>query len=224
MRKLLTPYSRALTITQSPSVIRSYSLESIMKSAPGERVESVYKTKYEFSACFENNFLVLPGGKTVVGVNGENLSNLIAENIASNKGHTFGNHLGTINTLLYDQITESLLAGDQYGHVVQYKRKGSGFSLVKIYRRLGLDSVNCSAQVGGFAFFGGKKDFLGAIDIRKREDCRLKKQILFSSSFSLQVCRGPNQKVYLSVGGEKQKSDYFEKPGLLKTRSSFCTG
>lgn len=175
-----------------------------MKSAPGERVESVYKTKYEFSACFENNFLVLPGGKTVVGVNGENLSNLIAENIASNKGHTFGNHLGTINTLLYDQITESLLAGDQYGHVVQYKRKGSGFSLVKIYRRLGLDSVNCSAQVGGFAFFGGKKDFLGAIDIRKREDCRLKKQILFSSSFSLQVCRGPNQKVYLSVGGENK--------------------
>ena len=127
-----------------------------MKSKSCEKVRFTNQTKNQFFALFENNFLVLPDGKTIVGPDKNNQKTIITEDIITNKATIFGKHEGRIRTLLYDQVTQSLFAGDYCGRIKQYKRSSSthAFSLVKDYGDVGIYSVYSSAQVGRFALFG----------------------------------------------------------------------
>lgn len=151
----------------------------------------------------ENNFLVLPDGKTIIGVKQLSKNSLLTEDIITNKFTTFGKHDGAISTLLYDKVTDALFAGDIKGHIVQYKRGGSkqSFTLVKQYGNLGNGLIYLSAQVGRLAFFVGWKYFLFAIDIHEQESFETKIAIPFGRTCFLQVCHGLNRKVYLCFGG-----------------------
>ena len=176
-----------------------------MKSEPRQKVKPLYQTKNRFYAFYEKHFLVLHDGRTIVGVDGNNQNTIIMEDITTNKAVSFGKHKGTIETLLYDQVTQSLFAGDRSGHVKQYKRGSSSthaFSLVKDYGDVGIYSVYSSAQVGRFALFGGCNCTLVAIDIQERRLFKNITRSLFLSTFSLRVCHGQENKVYLSLGGD----------------------
>ena len=190
-------------VINSDSSIRYYSNQSILKSELGQKVKSVYQTKNRFYALYENNFLILPDGKTIVGVDEKTEKILVTEDIITNKPVSFGKHEGRIQTLLYDEVTESLFAGDQKGYVKQYKRGSSNnpFNLVKDYGDVGIYSVYSSALVGRFALFGGCNFTLVAIDIQERRLFKNITRSLFLSTFSLQVFHNLDNKVYLSIGG-----------------------
>ena len=167
---------RISKIINSSSSIRSFSLESIIKSKPGEQVVPVYQTKNKFYALFETSFVVLPDGKTIIGVKGYTQNTLITEDITTNKAVSFGRHKGTIQTLLYEKVTQSLLAGDNRSCIKQYRRGNSNnhFILVKDYGDVGIDRVMCSAQVGRLAFFGASNYSIVVIDVIDRRLCEKK--------------------------------------------------
>ena len=184
-------------------------MKSIVKSKSNDQISPFYQTENKFNVKNDKNFLVLPGGKTIVGVNPKSLDTLntlnalIVEDITTGKVASFGKHRGDINTLLYDEGTGSLFAGNSRGGIVQYKRSSShsNFSLLKDYGDVGTRGVYSFAQVGRFAVFGCCKYSLVAIDILERRLCITKITSPFDNTFTLQVCQGLSNKVYLSIGG-----------------------
>ena len=203
-----------LLLNNSDSPVRSFSLESIVKSQPLERVKYASQTKNSFFIYHEHNFLILPDGKTIVGVDLKSQNTLIAEDITTNKAVSFGNHEAAILTLLWDETKETLFAGNYFGKIIQYKRGGKSrpFSLVKKYQSNYLGIIISSALVGDFAFFAG--DFsLFAINIseRKFQDRVFETGCSFTNS--LRVCHASDSKVYMSIVGEN--SLHHSDPDLL---------
>ena len=150
------------------------------------------------------------------------------EDITTNKAVSFGKHEGTILTLLYDEVTESLFAGDKEGQIKQYKRSSSNypFNLVKDYGNVGFERVICSAQVGQFALFGGFNRTLVAIDIQERSLFKNIRRSLFYFNFSLQVCHSLDNKVYLCLGGDDPKyslnvSDFLDVTDMYNYKKQF---
>ena len=140
-------------------------------------------------------------------VNTPNTQNtLVIEDVNTGKVASFGKHKGDIKTLLYHKATGSLFAGDSSGCIKQYKRSScdSNFTLVKDFREFGITSVFCCALIGRFAVFGCRNHALVFIDIPERRLCEGNIKSAFDWTFSLQVCHGLGNKVYLSLGGYKQ--------------------
>ena len=125
------------------------------------------------------------------------------EDITVNKLNTvqIATSSGWISSLLFDEVSQSLLVGDYSGGLRQYKREitTNAFTLVKDYGSVGLECVYSSVQVGDFCFFGGRNHRVVVIDILSR---RLETvHSSFRSTYCLEVCQGLHSKVYLSLGG-----------------------
>lgn len=199
-----------------------------MKSQTSQEAKFTDLTRNVFFAHHENSFVVLPDAKTIVGVKAINERILVMENIKTKKALTFGKYEGNICTLLYDKMTGSLFAGDDWGSIFHYKRGAQGnFCLVKKYENLGIGSVKSTAQMGGLAFFGdfGELDSsLILIDIHKREVCQQKKKIVYFRTFSLQVFPGQNKEMYLSLGANFFLYDYITIWDLLDEAQIYKIG
>ena len=159
------------------------------------------QTQNKFYSRYENNFLVLPNGKTVVGADYSNQEKLIMEDITKGNHKQVGTHGSSIYSVLFHSPTQSLLVGDYKGHVKQYKKVHPSFTIVRDYGHVGVGSVLSSTQVGGFAILGGNDNFLVAIDVSEQRVSGGLLKSPFIETFSLQVCEGVDSKVYLSVGG-----------------------
>ena len=197
-----------------------------MKSEPEGEVEPVNQTKNEFFAFYETSFLVLPNGRTIVGVDGETEKTLVTEDISTNKATAFGKHEDRICTLFYDKVTENLFAGDRSGHVKQYRRGCSDhpFTILKDHGDVGIGSLYSSAQVNGFCFFGGSDSSLVAIDIHGRRLYKGKIKSAYGWILSLQVCHGLDEKVYLSVSVDHpyyffNNSDFLDVTEIYRMRT-----
>ena len=164
---------------------------------------------------------MLPDGKTVVGPDGSTAKKLMMEDISLKKVTQLGTHKNWINTVLYDEATNSLFAGDGNGHVLQYKKEdeSSSFTLFKDHGHLGIDHVCSSGKLGRFAFFGGQKDSIKVIDMDRNELLEGSVKTGFGRVLSLRVCRMEEiKKVLLSVGGRfpsfsGDNTDIFELQG-----------
>ena len=190
-----------------------------MDAADNSTLQIQHQTKNEFSVDHENNFLVLPDGKTIVGCDGSDKKKLVVEDITLQNPREIATHSGFIKTLLFDSATQSLLVGDQSGHVKQYEKQKGSFTLLKDYGDVGVGSVLSSAQVGRFAVFGGTNGSLVVIDILWQRLCAGLLKSPFKLTTSLQVCHVEDSKVYLSVGGESpsyslQTSECLDVTGL----------
>ena len=170
----------------------------------------------------------MPDGETIVGVDLNTKNNLVNEDITTNKSSTFGKHENPILTLLYDEVTASLFAGDFTGRIKQYRRGNSKqfFSLVKDYGNLSIGMVFSCAQVGGIALFGACKNYLIGINIHEGKLCTGQIKSPFYHTYSLQVCQGADQKVYLSLGGNlpdysSSKSDFLEVTKIDQKQKEF---
>ena len=187
----------------SSKPIRSYSLAAVVNAANYSTVKIRHQTQNRFYVEFENSFLVLPDAKTVIGVDALDKIKLMIEDITRGNPRKIETFYGLISTVLFDSLTQSLLVGDEYGNVKQYKKVNGLFTMVKDYKDVGVGFVFSSTQVGQIAIFGGYNYSLVAIDI-------LEKRVLpgllnnsFKSTFSLQVCEGVGSDFYLSLGGSK---------------------
>ena len=101
-------------------------------------IKILHETKNKFVALYENSFLVLPDGKTVVGSDGLNYKNLIVEDITLRNPKKIGTQVDKILSVNFDSLTQSLLVGDFEGHVKQYKKKDESFTMVKNYGNIGI--------------------------------------------------------------------------------------
>ena len=175
-----------------------------MQAESGNTVDIKYESKQKFSAGLENNFLVLPDGKTIVGRDASDSKRLMIEDIQTNQVSCVGMHQNEIRTLLYNEKTRSLLVGDSTGHVIQYQKKKdfNTFTKVKDYGDLGIGSVHSSCLFGELGILGGyDKSSIAVIRIPEQELVAGKIITAFKNVDSLQVCEVSESKVLLSVGG-----------------------
>ena len=153
---------------------------------------------------------------------------LVIEDVNTGKVAFFGKHKDAVETLLYHKGTGCLFAGDSSGRIAQYKRssRDSNFTLLKVYRDVGITGVYSSAKVGRFALFRCANRTLVAIDIPERRLCEGQIQSPFCQTLSLQVCRGLGNKVYLSVGGYDPRyysdvSDFLDVTEMYNYKKEF---
>ena len=127
------------------------------------------------------------------------------EDITRNKPSLIAEHGDELNTLLYDPETETLLVGDDTGHVIQYKREESGgFTFLKDFGDVGVGYVTASTKMGGFGVFGGyDTSKIVVIDLKESKICKGTITTAFKRIFSLRVCRVSETETLLSVGGRK---------------------
>lgn len=191
-------------------------------------LETRHQTLTKFYVLYENGFLVLPDAKTVVGVDEADKKKLIIEDITLGTATEIGVHSGWVRNVLFDAKTFSIFVGDTKGYLMQYQKKREGFILLKDYGKLGIGQIRASAQVGGFAIFGGEDHSFVAVDISQQRPCPglIKSPFLFTHS--LQVCHVKSSKVYLGFGGSSPKysrntSDFLEVSLLFAKYKNYRT-
>ena len=89
---------------------------------------------------------------------------------------------------------------------------------------MGIGEVICSAKVGGYVIFGGDTQSLVAINICKRRLCEGTIKVAFERTFSLEVCHGVDQKVFLCLAGDYTNytlgvSDFLDVTEIYKKQS-----
>ena len=189
-----------------------------MQTNSEETVEIEHKSKQKFKAGFENNFLVLPDVKTVIGPDGSDWKRLMMEDITTHQISHIGTQKGIIWNLLFHEKTKSLLVGDNNGHVIQYQKceNSNSFTKVKDYGDVGIGPVLSSAQIGDFVIFGGGNKYsLSVIRIPEQELIEGKIKTAFKNVDSLEICEVSDSKVLLSVCGRdpsfsQNLTDVFE--------------
>ena len=191
----------------------------MIKAASGSTVSCLHKSKKSFYCIYQNNFLVLPDGKTIVGPDGSSsTSNLVSEDITTNVSTRIGTLSNTILTVLYDPKTRSLFAGDANGHLHQYQRARDtdSFKLVKNYGDIGIRGLCSSCICGDLAFFGGFNTYcLRSVEISKKKLVEGTFKTAISNIYSLETFRVSESRVLVSVGGcnssyTKSRSDVLE--------------
>ena len=173
------------------------------------------ETENKFQVYGENGFLVLPDGKTVVSADMWDSKKLVMEDITEVNPTQIGTHSDKISSLLFHNLTQSLLVGNIEGDVKQYKRNNGSFTFVKDYRNLGVGQVLSSAQVGPFVIFGGNNHSLVAIDLKNQTVIKGFLKTAYKGNKSLQVCFTNYHRVFLSVSGydpdfSSGKSNFFD--------------
>lgn len=145
-------------------------MKSIIESKSDCNIKINKETAHKFYSNFENNFIFLPDGKTIVGPDASESQNLMKEDISINNPTLIAEYWDTINTILYDPKTKNLFLVDDTKHVVQYKKedKSDTFTFFKDYGDLNIGCVISSAKVGDFAIFGGWNSHkIAAIDLNQ---------------------------------------------------------
>ena len=177
----------------------------MVNAANDSTIKIRHQTQNKFWVDYENQFLVLPDAKTVVGADASFPKKLMVEVISQGNPRQIGTHGGLIETVLFHSLTQSLLVGGKSGHVKHYQKMNQSFTMVKDYGDVGVGLIYSSTQVGLLAVFGGSNRLLVAIDICKQRVCPGRLKSPFGSTYSLQVCQGTLPNVYLSVGGRSPK-------------------
>jgi hypothetical protein len=115
-----------------------------------------------------------------------------------------GNHNRTINTLIFIEELNTLLAGDWDGTVIQYKvdPKNKTWSLVKEYGNLEINAVFSCVRVGDLIIFGGYEGYLfRVINFKTMEIIGEAYKTGIYSIYSLSLCKISSQQVLLSLSG-----------------------
>jgi hypothetical protein len=201
-----------------------------MSASPGTTINHVHQSQKNFFVWFENNFFVLPDGKTIIGSEGGNRKNLICEDITKNDSSAYSLiaiHKGDIDSVFYNAVSKSLFVGDCYDVVIEYEEKENNLSWreTKNYGDLGVGDVESIEQIGDVLIFGGRNSyFIRAIDTIKKVLLPGTIETAFYKMYSLQKCELPNNTVYLSVCGEEQnysneQTDIYDATNLAKVFS-----
>lgn len=187
----------------------------------GSTVALVNESATQFFVLYETGFTVLPDQKHVIGVDASNGKNLVMEDLQSKSPTQIATHADFIRTVVYNQVTDSLLAGDRKGHVVQYQKTGDSFGLLRDFGDVGVGQVYCSSQVGDLVVFGGYKTFsLVVVSASESRLCEGTLKSPFLYTYSLRVCQGVNSQMYLSMGGTNP--EYADKtPDCLEIISLY---
>ena len=150
---------------------------------------------------------MLPDAKTVVAsfFNGIDYKTLCAEDITTGNKSQVGTHSGNISTVLYDEASRTLFAGDNSGYVIQYQKSedSASFSQLKNYWNVGIGYLYSSTLVKNLAIFGGNNNRIIAIDIDSKQVLPGSVITSFQCIRTLTPCEVSRSRTLLSVGGSR---------------------
>lgn len=222
----------------SASKVVRISLKRIFKAKNNTAVEGEFITETTFWCEYDDHFAVLSNERSIVGVQykygGKN--NIILKEDILNDNPDYGPqifallNLHNVYTILADEETGSLLAGDSIGNLVQYDLE-DGFEL-KYYIFLGIGSITAVRCLGKIAILGGQYNCT-FIDLQKRE-CIMEKSIktavegIYSVELYQMINKFNENKIYLLVSGGKpdysqKKTDIFDVTDVFELRNSEFT-
>ena len=175
--------------------------------AAGSTVNYQHQSKMNYYLYCESSFLVLPDGKTVVGSNYDGsgcYNKLYAEDITQCNPTQIGTHSHNIYTVLYDEASKTLFAGDANGYLIQYQKNenSSSFSKSKDYGKIGVGKIYSSTFVKGLAIFGGSNNSIIAIDTKTQTIISGSVITAFTNIYSLTPCKVSKSRTLLSVCGQ----------------------
>ena len=128
-----------------------FKLGDILNGKDKSIINYDYKSSNMFYGCLENQFIIMPDQKTLLGFQrGSSNSKLIQEDITNKKSHIIilNQDRRRINTLSFDQSTNTLMVGDKSSTCIQYKRKSKKWQIIKKYHNLGIGEVSSSVIIG----------------------------------------------------------------------------
>ena len=160
----------------------------------------------------------MPDQKTLFGVDYNNRKKLITEDITEkNSKKAVNEHADKIWNLVYNEFTNTLIAGDYTGKVIEYKRKGAEWEVLKTYPFLGIGYIISSFIIGNLVIFGGHNN-IRVVDMEKGEVLGDAFTTAMGWINSIQVCRveiNNDNKYVLCVSGysvdySENKSDIYD--------------
>lgn len=190
-----------------------FELQKIINAKPGATLVPESRSSSSFYAWHQDSFAIFPDQATIVGVDAVNTSKVLVENVCNSQATTtkFGTRSAMVHAILLMGNSDSLLAGDANGAVVQYSRDpSSGLWTVKHdYGNLEIDSVRSAARLGHVAVFGGyNTSSIRLLDTRDLRKLGAPYQTAVQYVYSLQMCRASKGQTLLSVtGGLTKLSD-----------------
>ena len=193
-----------------------------MRQASNKTVSPDRETKSLFGVQYETSFVLSDDGRHVIAPDASDGSRILVEDLSSGSCFGFGGNERAILTVFLDEDTQTLLAGDAEGHLIEYDldlHKGEG-RLAKRYGDLGVGQVWASSGGTALVFFGGETGKVIVYDSAIRKVLPGVIDTAIGSIFSLQVCVVDESRVYIAVAGENYKyssaeSDLYELSDLL---------
>ena len=119
----------------------------------------------------ENQFVVSENGRHLIGADGTDSTRVCVEDTTTGSKFSFGKHQNFIETLIFDNDSGTLLAGDYHGHLVLYDLDlvNKTFRQVRDFGDLEIGFVCSSFRHKGYVFFGGHKNKLKVLDLPGKE-------------------------------------------------------
>jgi WD40 repeat protein len=198
-----------------------------MEASSGSSLTHVHKSQKVYFVYYENHFLVLPDGKTIIGVENKDSKKLFMEDITRNDTSAYrqiATHGNTIYSVLYNPVSKTLFVGDGNGRVVQYQKGANQetWTMVKDYGDLGIGSILSVDQIGDVVVFGGPNTYsIRAINSVTMTLLPGTLKTAIRNVYSLRFCELPENKVYLSVCGQSPsysntQTDIYDATELAK--------
>lgn len=197
-------------INRTQCKIGLFNLSKIFNAKNQSKFLPEKKSKSDFYASSESNFVVLEDQITVVGVQKSFKKNniLIQENVfKKNSKKTVSRiaiHDNTIRTILLSNQNGDLYVGDNSGLVTQYRRNNhSGiWKKLREYANLGIGGITTGTQWKGLFFFASNKGPYIRMLKESTGLMSLRLKTAMSRVESVRACRSPGSKSYLSVSGK----------------------
>lgn len=194
----------------SPSEAKTFSIKSIMQKKTDQNVRALHTSTAKFGVSYENGFVFSEDGNHVIAPDATDMRRLRVENLTTNSSFCFGMHHKIVQTLIFDEDSRSLFAGDFNGHLVQYDLdlEAQTGGKVKDYGDLNINSIRSSFRFTGFVFFGGKSAFR-VLDLCSMEMLNGHIESAIKQIQSLQVCAVDRSRIFLAaIGFESHYSSY----------------
>ena len=208
------------------SNVKAFTVDSIMEQSNFSTVSPVHVSSCRFGVQYENQFVFSDDGKHVIGVDASVSTRLLVEDLTTGSSFQFGKHSHIVSTIIFDEESNTLLAGDWDGHVIQYtvdlvKKK---ISQIKDHGNLRIGFLISSFRIMNYVFVTGNEYKFRAIDLSLSEVIQDHIETAIKWVRSLQVCIIGKSKIYLAaVGGDpdytSKKSDLFDLSGMVKSLS-----
>ena len=101
--------------------INKFNLNSILNASNESSIYPIYKSRWEYYSYFGNSFCILENGNDIIGINNKNKNCLISEEMAlKHLTNVIGELKDEINTIIYSDLFNCLLVGDNNDNLVQF--------------------------------------------------------------------------------------------------------
>lgn len=210
------------------SEIYRFDLMDILEAEHSSTVSAQQASSTRFFCFHENSFQVLRDENTVIGIEYNDLKELIIleqldQDDPEYRPIIFRGSKNKVNTLLVCEELNLLLAGDDDGTVVQFNL--STGAVTRDYGYLGVGGVLACARMGRVAVFGGFDD-LAVLLLDEQRVFDVPIETALSSIYSLRCCVVDGSKsqdsprVMITIDGKdpdysSPKTDVFDATALI---------